>query len=164
MVSNAQGTNKTPKDVGVRTVRPVKPILRLAIAVALIIPMACATNNDEKGSSGSASKSTATVPGSVLFIPASAHVSGALGTNWRTDLEMYNPGQVQATVTVSLLEDRQNNSNPVQRTYTLDPGESLRYEDVLPTVFGFEGAAALMITNDVGMVAATSRTLPPSRW
>ncbi|HHQ48127.1 MAG TPA: hypothetical protein ENK19_04505, partial [Acidobacteria bacterium] len=28
----------------------------------------------------------------VLYVPAAAHVSGAHGTNWRTDLEIHNPG------------------------------------------------------------------------
>mgnify|MGYP000340824814 CR=1 FL=1 len=35
MVSNAQGMHRTPNDVGARSVRPVTPLLRLMIAVAL---------------------------------------------------------------------------------------------------------------------------------
>ncbi len=29
---------------------------------------------------------------SMTCIPTAAHVAGALGTNWRTDLEVHNPG------------------------------------------------------------------------
>ena len=156
MILNARGPQRPLNNDGARLVRPMKLILKLAIAVALVVPVSCAQPSD-KGYASTA-KSSATVPGSVLFIPASAHVTGALGTNWRTDLELFNPGQAQATVTVSLLRAQQSNSNPSQQTYTLDPGESVRHEDVLTSVFGFDGSAAIMITNDSGMVAVTSRT------
>ena len=76
-------------------------------------------------------KSSASVENSQLFIPASAHVSGALGTNWRTDLEIFNPGQAQASVTVALLKAGTSNTNPQTKTYSLDPGESIRFEDAL---------------------------------
>ena len=105
-----------------------------------------------------AEKNAAAIENSRLFIPASAHVSGALGTNWRTDLEIYNPGQSQASVTVALLRAQTSNSNPQTRTYTLDPGESLRFEDALMSIFGFDGAAALKLVNTTGMAAVTSRT------
>ena len=88
-------------------------------------------------------KASASAPGSVLFIPASAHVAGDNDTNWRTDLEMHNPGQETATVTVSLLRFRESNLNPSQRSYTLDPGESLQLPDILMSVFGLNGAAAI---------------------
>ncbi len=156
MMLNARGTQRTPNSDGARVVRPMRLILKLAIAAALVVPMAW--SQQSTGDDASTAKSSAAVPGSVLFIPASAHVTGALGTNWRTDLELYNPGQAQATVTVSLLRAQQSNSNPSQQTYTLDPGESVRHEDVLTSVFGFDGSAAIRITNDIGMVAVTSRT------
>jgi len=156
MMLNAKGTQRAQNNDGARVVRPMKRPLKLAIAVALVVPISCSGSSDKNHAS--AMKSSASVPGSVLFIPASAHVTGALGTNWRTDLELYNPGQAQATVTVSLLRANQSNSNPSQQTYNLDPGESMRHEDVLTSVFGFEGAAALRVTNDSGMVAVTSRT------
>jgi len=156
MMLNTKGTQTALNNDGARVARPMKLVLNLAIAVALVVPLSC-TRSFEKDHT-STTKSSATVPGSVLFIPASAHVTGALGTNWRTDLELFNPGLAQATVTVSLLRAQQSNSNPSQQTYNLDPGESLRHEDVLTSVFGFEGSAALRVTIDIGMVAVTSRT------
>ncbi|TAM56957.1 MAG: hypothetical protein EPN53_00415, partial [Acidobacteria bacterium] len=37
-------------------------------------------------------------------IPTGAHSTGALGTNWRTDLEVHNPGTTQASYTIALLK------------------------------------------------------------
>ncbi|HHQ48320.1 MAG TPA: hypothetical protein ENK19_05490, partial [Acidobacteria bacterium] len=102
--------------------------------------------------------SSAAGAGSVLFIPGSAHVSGASGTNWRTDVEVANPGASQASFTIALLKRQQDNSSPSSKTFTLDGGKSVRYEDALATLFGFSGAAALRITVDAGMIAVTSRT------
>jgi hypothetical protein len=105
-----------------------------------------------------AEKSAAAIENTQLFIPASAHVTGALGTNWRTDLEVFNPGQSPASVTVALLKAGMANTNPQTKTYNLEPGESMRFEDALMSVFNFDGAAAIRIVNTVGMAAVTSRT------
>jgi len=110
------------------------------------------------GTAPAADKSAAAIENSQLFIPASAHVSGALDTNWRTDLEIYNPGQSQASVTVALLKAGTSNQNPQTRTYTLDPGESRRFADALMSMFGYDGGAAIRVVNNTGMAALTSRT------
>ncbi len=156
MMSMNRRTPCPPHQIGVRRFHSVRLVAAIVIAGALIVPVTVAQKSE--ANHVAATKSSATVPDTVLFIPASAHVAGALGTNWRTDLELHNPGQAEATVTLSLLRARESNSTPSQRTYDLGPGESLRFEDVLTSVFGFDGAAALRITNDVGMVAVTSRT------
>jgi hypothetical protein len=43
------------------------------------------------------------------LVPAGAHATGAQDTNWRTDLLVSNPSDEAATVTVYLLEARQDN-------------------------------------------------------
>ena len=96
--------------------------------------------------------------GQPLFVPAAAHVAGAAGTNWRTDLEVHNPGTETATFTVELLERDVSNTSPESESFSLEPGTSLRLADVLWEVFGFSGAAALRITPTSGTVMATSRT------
>jgi len=106
----------------------------------------------------SARMASVAVAGSSLFIPGSAHVSGASGTNWRTDLEVANAGNSQAELTLSLLERNRDNSSPVTKTFTLGPGQTVRHEDVLATVFGFSGAAALRVDVAKGLVTVTSRT------
>ncbi len=96
--------------------------------------------------------------GTSVYIPAAAHVSGAAGTNWRTDLEVHNPGFTTATFRVELLKRDQANPSPVSRTFNLGPGRSVRYEDALMTLFSFSGAAALRITPASGVIMVSSRT------
>jgi hypothetical protein len=93
------------------------------------------------------------------WIPATAHASGMNGASWRTDLEVHNPGSVAAQYTVFLLPRDRDNSVPAgQRSFSLDPQKSVRYVDVLESVFGFTGAAALRIVPTSGTIQVTSRT------
>ena len=130
----------------------------VAVAALLVIAPIYGCPGCSKQTTMSANKSSAAIPNTQLFIPASAHVSGALGTNWRTDLEIFNPGQLQTSVTVALLKAGVSNHSPQTMTYTLDPGESRRFEDALMSIFGFDGAAAMRVVNNSGMAAVTSRT------
>ncbi|HSN57732.1 MAG TPA: hypothetical protein VLT32_23890, partial [Candidatus Sulfomarinibacteraceae bacterium] len=125
--------------------------------MAILVCLACGKSGVEKHNPA-AQKAFAAMPGSTLFIPATAHVSGALGTNWRTDLELLNPGTERSTVTIALLPPGQANLNPTQKTINIEAGRTARYTDVLSSMFGFSGGAALRITNSDGMVAVTSRT------
>lgn len=93
-----------------------------------------------------------------MFVPAAAHVSGAAGTNWRTDVEVYNAGQQTAQYRIALLRKNQNNSNPVTMGFNLLAGQSVRYNDILQSVFQFDGSASLWITVQSGEVIVSSRT------
>jgi hypothetical protein len=93
-----------------------------------------------------------------LYVPAAAHTSGAAGTVWRTDLEVKARGGAPAAFTIELLEERANNSDPIEAAFSLDPGQSLRLVDVIDEVFGFDGSAALRVTSTEGAILATSRT------
>jgi hypothetical protein len=93
-----------------------------------------------------------------LYIPTGAHSTGALGTNWRTDLEVHNPGTTQASYTIALLKRDTDNSSPVSQSFSLAPGRAARYTDVIDSVFHFTGAAAFRITPTSGSVLVTSRT------
>lgn len=92
------------------------------------------------------------------YIATSAHSTGALGTNWRTDVEVHNPGAIQAAYTIALLAHDTDNSHPLTRTYTLAPGSSVRYPDIVLDRFGFAGKGALRITTIQGEILATSST------
>ncbi len=92
-----------------------------------------------------------------VLIPASAHASGAGGTNWRTDLEVHNPGTTTVSFTVELLKRDQSNGSPSSQTFNLAPGRAVRYEDVLASMFGYTGAAVLRISSS-SEVQVTSRT------
>lgn len=102
--------------------------------------------------------SVAAGPGTPLLIGAAAHVPGALGTNWRSDVEVHSLGDEVAAFTLSLLEHGEDNGDPATRELSLAPGESLRLGDVLAAEFGFEGQAALLVTPTAGRIAVSSRT------
>jgi hypothetical protein len=94
-----------------------------------------------------------------IFIPTGAHLKGFNNVNWRTDLEVYNPGPMRATYQITLLLRDQDNSSPAFRsTFTLSQGLSARYNDLLYDTFGFSGAAAIRITPVDGTMIITSRT------
>ncbi|HVN33015.1 MAG TPA: PKD domain-containing protein [Thermoanaerobaculaceae bacterium] len=97
-----------------------------------------------------------------LFVPTAAHLTGHNNVNWRTDLELQNPGSTPATYSIALLAQGQDNTAPARVDLTLDPGKSIRYTDILQTLFGFSGAGALCIVPTEGTVVATSRTYAQS--
>ncbi|HNX49525.1 MAG TPA: YCF48-related protein [Thermoanaerobaculaceae bacterium] len=93
-----------------------------------------------------------------LYLATAAHVAGAAGTNWRSDVEVHNAGTTQATFSIALLKRGQVNASPVTQTFTIEPGRSALYGDVIDSVFHFQGAAALRVTPLVGSVQVNSRT------
>ncbi len=95
-----------------------------------------------------------------VYLPGAARVEGYAGTAWRTDLEVHNPGTTQARFTVAMLLRDEANATPEQRSFSLDGGRSLRFADVLASVFGVEDgrAATLRITPDLGRFVAVQRT------
>jgi hypothetical protein len=94
-----------------------------------------------------------------IYIPTGAHLTGFKNVNWRTDLEIHNPGTRRATYVMALLLRDHSNSDPAfKSTFTLNPGLSARYDDILFATFGFSGAAAIRITPIDGTPLITSRT------
>ncbi|MGV8039355.1 MAG: PKD domain-containing protein [Thermoanaerobaculaceae bacterium] len=93
-----------------------------------------------------------------IYIPGAAHVAGSAGTNWKTDLEVHNPGATQASYTVALLKRDQDNPAPAEKPFTLGPGLSVRYPDALSGLFSHSGGATLRVTATQGQVMVTSRT------
>ncbi len=96
--------------------------------------------------------------GRPLVIAAGAHAPGAAGTNWRTDLEVHNAGTGPIQYSIDLLEHATDNSSPRTASFTLEPGRSRRFTDVLAEVFSFTGQAALRVTPDAPGLVVTSRT------
>ena len=102
--------------------------------------------------------SAAASPGEVLYLSAAAHVGGALGTDWRSDVELHNLGDETATVSIWRLAHGADNSSPQSAQVTIEPGRSVRLADVLAGQFGTGGQAALMLSVGSGRILATSRT------
>jgi hypothetical protein len=131
------------------------------IAVGALLVTAGVTAPDPPAGSASAPAVGAgrlVTVGSPLFLPAAAHVGGAANTDWRTDLEVYNSGTTPAQFEVALLPRDGNNSSPAAVPFSLLSGRSIRYNDILFSVFGFTGSAALRIEASAGEVTVTSRT------
>lgn len=93
-----------------------------------------------------------------LYLLAAAHVRGDRQTNWRTDLVVHNVTFVAASYKLCLLRRGTANLNPVCKTFSLPARQARRHQDVLLADFGAEGAAALRIEAEPGVILATSRT------
>ncbi|MCP4895993.1 MAG: formylglycine-generating enzyme family protein [bacterium] len=100
----------------------------------------------------------AEVSKSILVIPGVAHIHGFNGTDWRTRLVVYNPGTEVAAVTIEALERDRDNSEPATTGATLEAGTVAVFDDVLHTLFGIDGVAALRISTNSGSVVASART------
>lgn len=94
-----------------------------------------------------------------LYIPGAAHAGGVNGANWRSDLQVMNYGSTTATFKIGLMAaDADNGLMPTTIPISINPGETVRYVDVLDYVFSYSGGAALKITSDSDTILATSRT------
>lgn len=103
----------------------------------------------------------------VLHLPAAAHVAGAAGTDWRTDVELHNPAeQGTTTVTIDTLLHGQANTAPPSLTYDVVASESLRLDDILDSEFGLDGTATLRLTATAEVVASarTFNTTPDGTY
>jgi len=94
-----------------------------------------------------------------LYVPTGAHLTGFNTVNWRTDLEIHNPGTRRVSYIIALLLRNQDNNLPsLKGTFFLDAKRSARYNDLLYATFGFSGAAAIRLTPIDGPIIVTSRT------
>ncbi len=89
-----------------------------------------------------------------LYIPAAAHVGGMAGTDWRTDLEVFSCGDIQARYRLEQLPA----ADAETPMFNLDQAVAVRYDDVLSSVLGSGGSAALLVRVLAGEVMVTSRT------
>jgi len=95
------------------------------------------------------------------FIPAAALAAGLEGAFFQTDVDINNAGETMATYNFMWLPRGANNSDPaVSESFTLAAGASVRYENVLAEVFGFEPdvAGALAVSADSASLGIMSRT------
>ena len=97
-----------------------------------------------------ASPVLAIAPGDDLLI------AGAARTNrWHSDLYINNAGSTTVSVDVLWLEQNQANPNPVSRTFSVGPDETLILDDVILNDFGMSNAGgAMRITATGGEVTA----------
>jgi hypothetical protein len=93
-----------------------------------------------------------------LFIPATAHVLGLAGTDWRTNLEIANFKNQPVECSIDLLKTGFGNTSPESTTVTVPASSNVRVRDVLYELFNHDGSAALRLSSDGPLLAATSST------
>lgn len=101
---------------------------------------------------GSANSATATITVLHQFLAAAAHTTG--GTNWKSDVDLYNTGTTDAAVRIALLEKGKPNLNPTTTLVTVPAGKSLQLLDVLGSTFqvinaglGFSTSSTSILVN-----------------
>jgi PKD repeat protein len=98
---------------------------------------------------------------SLYFIAAAAKAAGAEGSFFVTDVDIQNRSSITATYRLLWLPRGENNLDPVTSgIFTLAAGASVRYKDVLGTVFGFDDDAvgAMAVVSDSAELLLMSRT------
>ena len=93
-----------------------------------------------------------------LYIPASAHVQGLAGTDWRTDLEIANSNAQAVQCTIDLLKTGFDNSTPKFAIVSVPANGNVRVRDVLDAMLDHDGSAALRLRSDGRKISATSST------
>ena len=73
--------------------------------------------------------------GTDIIVPAAGR-----GTPWVTDLYVANPGDTQVSGMIYWLVRDQANPNPASISFTLDPGTTAVYEDIIEQDFGLASA------------------------
>lgn len=78
-------------------------------------------------------------------VPTVAHLDGARGSRWRSDLTVANPCPTRTTFSLEFFE--RGTPAPAVRSaaFGLDPGVSASYPDLVQQLFEFEGAGILRV-------------------
>jgi len=90
--------------------------------------------------------------GTDIIVPAAGR-----GAPWATDLYIANPGNESVTGSVFWLVRDQANPNPVSFDFTLAPGETGVFEDVILADFGLSSAGGAFFVSATGAVIVNSR-------
>jgi hypothetical protein len=101
------------------------------------------------------------VEGFESFIPAAAVAAGAEGAFFQTDVEVNNNGPGDADIYLQWLPRGENNSEAADSDlYSLGPGHSVRFENVLTGLFGLgpDALGALKLVSSSDSLIAMSRT------
>lgn len=98
-------------------------------------------------------------PGTDLWLPSVGHGPGQLGSQWRTDVWIFNPqGSDIATVNMYFLPRSETNAWPPEsRQITLNPGETREFVDIIGDLFGKTNAFGALRIQATAEVLVTSR-------
>jgi hypothetical protein len=76
-----------------------------------------------------------------VAISAAADTPGENGTQWQSDLDLFNAGSVPASVRLSLLRANQGNPTPATTDVLVPPGTATRLSNLLGSTFSAGNAA-----------------------
>jgi len=93
-----------------------------------------------------------------VVIPAAAHVGGAQGTAWVTDLVLHNPSTEAATAYLFFLESEVDSSDADARLVTVPGNQSYLYLDVVADVFGASRSTGAILVGSDRPLTVSSRT------
>lgn len=106
-----------------------------------------------------------------VWLPASAHATGALDTNWRTDVSVLNNNSEEINVSVYFLKSGVDKSSenlsrsPIN--ITIPSKNQLKIDDILKEKFGVDqGSGALMFSSekDIIVISRTYNQLPEKEY
>ncbi len=80
------------------------------------------------------------------------HGTGAGGSQWRTTLWVHNPGSSPADCQLQILLRDQANPSPDTYNLTVQPGDTMKFDDATWYLFGIEGYGALRVVCNQEMV------------
>jgi len=97
------------------------------------------------------------------IVQAAAKIEGVGDTDWRTDLVLHaltgdTPTQFSVLASLELLPRGQENTSPETRQVMIPMGQSVRFDDVLESLFETDGAASIRVTPYGGAAGVESRT------
>ena len=112
------------------------------------------------GFAGQLTRAVCGTPWQDLIVASTGHLAGLGGTQWRTDLAIFNPPErgLAATVEIRLLPRGDSVTDPLTVVRTVEPGRQLMLRDALYELFGADGAATLRLTSWGGEAQAWART------
>ncbi len=94
--------------------------------------------------------------GPTLVVPGAAHRVDGEGRTWRTDLLLTNTGDEGVTCALDPLGPEGPLAGPVE--VTIAAGATSRVDDVLWSLFGLDGEAAVRVAPSAGTVVGAGRT------
>ncbi|MEE4270236.1 MAG: DNRLRE domain-containing protein [Thermoanaerobaculales bacterium] len=95
-----------------------------------------------------------------VFIPAVARVGGVGDSFFVTTVDIHNSGSASSAIRVGWLPRNTNNSEPeLSDEIVIEPGETVRYGDLLDELFGLEeGVGAAVVLSDSDGIEVMTRT------
>lgn len=132
-------------------------VVRNDSAAAAVVPYASVVDGATGDPTYLAAGSTIP-PDGTAWIAASAHDDGLAGSVWRTDVDLVNVGDAEATVELALLRPGGSNLDPATVPVAVPAGGAVRAGDVVDSLFGVAGGGALRLEVSGAPVVAASRT------